>query len=297
MAARYISIDRQSPLLMPPDLRDWLPENHIARFIVELVESFNASSFEINDRGTGSAQYPPSMLAALLIYCYATGRFESRRIEEASYSNVAVRFITGDTHPDHDTICYFRRRNKRAFQQLFVKVLAVAGESGLVKKVGGISVDGTKIKANASKPAAVSYERAGKLIEQLALEVDELTRKAEEADSTPLEDGLSIPEEIARRKDRIDRLKKAKAVIGQHYEMERREAMAAHEAKIAEREEKRRKPSSRPSASSNTFSASVSFISEDIQTLILNGASCVWHTMFGGCSNCPRAAACSEMAL
>ena len=112
------------------------------------------------------------MLASLLVYCYATGRFSSRAIEEATHSDVAVRFITGDTHPDHDTICSFRRNNVGAFRDLFVKVLAVAGQSGLIKKVGGISVDGTKIKANASKHSAVSYQRAGKLIEQLRLEVD-----------------------------------------------------------------------------------------------------------------------------
>lgn len=182
MAARFINIDRQSPMLMPPDIRDWLPENHIARFIVQLVKQFSVScNFWINWKGSGSAQYPPSMLATLLVYCYATGRFSSRRIEEATYSDVAVRFITGDTHPDHDTTCVFRRRNKASFQKLFVDVLALAGRSGLVKQVGGIS----KIKANASKHAAVSYKHAGELIRQLTVEVEELTQKAEEADGGP----------------------------------------------------------------------------------------------------------------
>ncbi len=225
-------------MLLPPDLREWLPKNHIARFILELVEQSDVSSFKVNG-GSGNAQYPPSMLVALLIYCYATGRFASRRIEEATYSDVAVRFIAGDTHPDHDTICTFRRVNGRAFRELFVKVLAVAGQSGLVKQVGGISVDGTKINANASKHAAVSYERAGKLIEQLTLEVGELTRKAEEADSTPLEDGLTVPNEIARREQRIEKLEKARAEIEARYEDERKAKQAEYEAKMAERDRKR----------------------------------------------------------
>jgi len=235
-----MNIDRQSPMLMPPDLRDWLPENHIARFIVTLVEGFSLRSFRVNHRGTGDRQYPPSMLASLLIYCYATGRFSSRVIEEATHSDVAVRFITGDTHPDHDTICSFRRNNVRAFRDLFVKVLAVAGQSGLIKKVGGVSVDGTKIKADASKHSAVSYERAGKLIEQLRLEVEQLTGRAEEADNTPLDDGLTVPDEIARREDRIEKLREARSIIEQHYEAERKEAQAEHEAKLADRQAKRR---------------------------------------------------------
>jgi transposase len=224
---------------MPPDIRDWLPENHIARFILQLVDQFSVScNFWINWKGSGSAQYPPSMLAALLVYCYATGRFSSRRIEEATYSDVAVRFITGDTHPDHDTICVFRRRNKKAFQKLFVDVLALAGRSGLVKQVGGISVDGSKIKANASKHAAVSYKHAGELIKQLTAEVDELTRKAEKADSTPLEDGLSIPDEINRRTDKIKKLRRAREEIAAHYEAQRQEKQAEFEQKKAERDAK-----------------------------------------------------------
>lgn len=241
MAARFINIDRQSPMLMPPDIRDWLPENHIARFIVQLVTQFSVSCcFWINWKGSGSAQYPPSMLATLLVYCYATGRFSSRRIEEATYSDVAVRFITGDTHPDHDTICAFRRKNKEAFQKLFVDVLALAGRSGLVRQVGGISVDGCKIKANASKHAAVSYKHAGELIRQLTLEVEELTRKAEEADSTPLDDGLTIPDEINRRSDKIEKLQQAKKEIEAHYEKQRLEKQVQFEQKVLEREAKRK---------------------------------------------------------
>jgi len=158
------------------------------------------------------------MMLVLLIYCYATGRFSSRQIEAATYSDVIVRYICGgDLHPDHDTICTFRRNNGEVFTECFVKVLALASELGCLKKVGGISVDGTKIKANASKHSAVSYKKAGKMIEQLELEVLELMKKAEDADAVPLEDGLSIPEEIARRENRRDKLEKARKIIEERF--------------------------------------------------------------------------------
>ena len=143
---------------------------------------------KVNERGTGSEQYPPRMLLALLLYCYATGLFSSRRIEQATYDSVPVRMICGDTHPDHDTICTFRRENQALLQETFVRVLELAQALKFLQ-VGQITVavDGTKVLANASKHAAVSYEHAGKTIEQLDLEVKELLAKAEQADSTPLQ--------------------------------------------------------------------------------------------------------------
>jgi len=239
MSLRFVTIDRRSPMLMPSSLQEWLPETHISRFIVQIVEGLPLSAFKVNWRGTGDRQFPPSMMLALLVYCYATGRFSSRVIEDATYTDVAVRFITADSHPDHDTICRFRRENRRAFREAFVKVLAIAGQSGFVKQVGGISVDGTKIKANASKHAAVSYERAGKLIEQLTLEVEELEHKAEKADSVPLDDGLSISGEICRREERKARLEKARQVIEERYEEQRRTAQQEYEKKMADRQAKR----------------------------------------------------------
>src|SRR5580765_1871633 len=112
MAARLRNIDYDTPLMLPPNLRDWVPANHLAHFILDVVAELELRAFKVNDRGTGSAQYPPSMLLALLLYCYATGVFSSRRIEQATYDSVPVRMICGDTHPDHDTICTFRRQNK-----------------------------------------------------------------------------------------------------------------------------------------------------------------------------------------
>jgi len=214
MSTRFVTLDRDTPMLLPVDLRDWLPTDHIVHFILDSVETLNLQRFVVNVRGTGSEQYPPAMMLPLLIYCYATGRFSSREIEAATYGDVAVRYICGgDLHPDHDTICAFRRQNRAVFEECFVKVLAYAGQTKVLKKVGGISVDGTKIAANASKHAAVSYDHATRMIEQLELEVRALTAKAEEADNKPLEDGLSVPEEIARRQARKAKLEEAKRVI------------------------------------------------------------------------------------
>ena len=161
MSAHFVNIDRETPMLFPPDLKEWLPENSMVYFIVDAVEQLDIKKFSINERGTGSDQYPPSMMLSLLIYCYATGRFSSREIERATYNDVAVRYICGgDKHPDHDTICTFRVTNRAAFKEAFVKILLLAKELKILKNIGGVSVDGTKIKANASKHAAVSYKRA-----------------------------------------------------------------------------------------------------------------------------------------
>jgi len=145
-------------MLLPPDLRDWLPESHLVHFILEAVAALPLQGFQVNVRGTGSKQYPPSMMLSLLIYCYATGRMGSRQIEAATYTDVAVRYLCGGSlHPDHDTICTFRRNNGDLFSESFVKVLAYAQTLGVLKKRGGVSVDGTKMGANASKHSAVSY--------------------------------------------------------------------------------------------------------------------------------------------
>ena len=242
MSIRLKNVDRDTPMLMPVDLRDWVPENHMVRFVVEAVATLNLSNFKVNDRGTGSEQYPPAMMIALLIYCYATGRMSSREIEAATYSDVAVRYVCGgDHHPDHDTICTFRKKNRELFSEAFVKVLALAASLGHLKKVGGIAVDGSKVKANASKHAAVSYKRSAEMIKQLELEVEELTRKAEDVDSTPLDDGLSLPDEIARRTKRKAQLEAARKEIEAQFEEQRKEKEAAYQAKLNDREQRRQR--------------------------------------------------------
>ncbi len=214
MGPRFVNIDRDTPLLLPPNLRDWVPADHLAHFVGDAVETLDLRQAKVNARGTGDAQYPPAMMLALLIYSYATGTFSSRAIEQSTHDHVAVRMITGDTHPDHDTICTFRRENQPLLSETFVKVLQMAQQLKVLQ-FGQItvSVDGTKVLANASKHAAVSYERAGEMTEQLELEVRQLLAKAEAADATPLQDGLSIPEEIRRRQERKAALAKARAEI------------------------------------------------------------------------------------
>lgn len=241
MAARLKNLDRDTPMLLPPDLRDWIPQKHIVHFLIDAVDRLPADDFRLNHRGTGDEQYPPRMMLTLLIYCYATGRFSSRVIEEATWSDVIVRYICGGTlHPDHDTLCTFRRTNRELFEKAFVKVLLMAQETAGLRKVGTVSIDGTKIKANASKHSAVSYKHAGDQIELLRKEVEQLTAKAEQIDNIPLDDGLSIPDEIVRREDRIKSLEHARTVIEARYEEERKQKQAEYEEKKAAHEQKRK---------------------------------------------------------
>jgi transposase len=229
MSARFVNVDRETAMLFPVDIKEWLPENHLVHFIVEAVEMLDIQKFKVNERRSGDEQYPPEMMLSLLIYGYVTGRMSSRVIEDATYTDVAVRYICGNTaHPDHSVICRFRTSNREAFQEAFTKVLVMAQGMGHLKKVGGISVDGTKIHANANKHSAVSYKRATEMIAEIEKEVCELIAKAEEADSKPLEAGLSIPEEIRRREDRKAKLEEAKK------EMEARYQEAAQEKGRAE---------------------------------------------------------------
>ena len=173
----------------------------------------------VNERGTGDAQYPPSMMLALLIYCYANGVFSSRRIERATYRDLGVRFLTGDTHPDHDTVCSFRRQNQKLIAKFFVRVLELARELKLLQ-VGTISVDGTRLKANASKHRGVNYQRSGQLIKQLEEEVKELLRKAERADCQGEMDPAKLPEEIAKRQELKAKLEAARQQLEERHRQE-----------------------------------------------------------------------------
>jgi len=240
MAARFVSIDRDTPLLLPPDMRDWVPANHLVHFILDAVDALDLRQVKVNTRGTGDKQYPPRMLLAALIYSYATGVFGSRRIERSTYDSVPMRVLTADTHPDHDTLCTFRRENKELLSESFVEVLELAQELKLLK-FGQltVAVDGTKVQANASKHSAVSYARAGEMIEQLELEVQQLLAKAEEADSAPLREGLTIPEEITRRQERQAALARARAEIEARAHARYAAELAEHKEKLAARAAKK----------------------------------------------------------
>lgn len=238
MSTNFISIDRNQPLLLPPDLRDWVPEDDLVHFVIEVVDGLDLSMFKVNDRGTGSAQYPPRMMLALLIYCYANGIFSSRRIERATHRDLGVRYLTCDTHPDHDTICTFRRENFEAMASCFVQTLELARELGMLK-VGSVSVDGTTIKANASKNRNVRYDRAGELNEQLDIEVKELLDKAEKCDADEQNDPQQLPEELARLEKLRGKLENARNNIETRAKAKAETEQKDYERKVAEREQRK----------------------------------------------------------
>ena len=241
--------DRLTGFLMPPSVDEWLPASHLARFIVEVVDGLDLRAMSQSYRGTGSASYHPATLLSLLVYGCATGVFSSRKLERATYDSVAFRFIAANDHPDHDTIATFRRRFLKEIEALFVQVLLLAREMGVLK-MGTVALDGTKIHANASRHSALSYEHAGKIEAQLKAEVADLLAKAEAADQTDIPDGMSVPEELARREARLVALAEARATIeGRAKERYARE-MAEHEAKMEARAAKTeatgKKPGGKP---------------------------------------------------
>ena len=230
----FRSIDRQTGYLLPPSVDEWLPEKHLARFVVEVIDGLDLCGMSGAYRGSGSASYHPRVLLSLLVYGYATGVFSSRKLERATYDSVAFRFIAANDHPDHDTIAAFRRRFLKEIEKLFVDVLKLAREMGVLK-MGTIGLDGTKIHANASRHSALSYEHAGKIEAQLQAEVADLMAKAEAADTADVPDGMSIPDELARREDRLRKIAEAKAKIEARAQERHAREMAEHEAKMAAR--------------------------------------------------------------
>ena len=212
----------------------------LVHFVLEVVETMDMGEFKVNERGTGNRQYPPSMMLSLLAYCYATGRFSSRMIERASWEDVAVRYLCAGEHPDHETICKFRRENLKAFEKFFVHILEVAAQSQALKKVGTVSVDGTKLRANASKHSAMSHGHAVKVLDQLEEEVKELTARAEEADRQEQSQcETKLPDEIARRKQRMVRIREAVDVIEDREKAKVERERKRHEAKVEERRQRR----------------------------------------------------------
>lgn len=247
MAARFVNVDHHTPMLLPPDLRDWVPAGHLVHFVMDAVAALDLSAAKVNERGTGSARYPPSMMLGLLIYSYATGTFGSRRIETLTYENVAVRYLCADHHPDHDSICKFRRENKELLSGCFHQVLELAAGAGVLK-VGDltVSLDGTKLLANASKHSAMSHDRIEEQMKLAAEQIGELLAKAEDADSTPLADGLEIPDEIKRREDRLAKLKQAKAALEARAKARFEEESAACAEKLAARRESEERTGHKP---------------------------------------------------
>ena len=231
MPARFVSVDRDTPMLLPPDLRDWVPEDDLVHFVIEAVDRLPLKTFRVNHRGTGERQFPPHMMLALLIYSYANGLFSSRRIERATHRDVAIRYLCAGTHPDHDTICKFRRENLEAFRESFVDVLELARELKLLK-LGNVSLDGTHIKANASIDQNVSYQRAVEIRDQLRLDIDELLTQAEQADAEE-QDNQKLPEEIARREKLASKMDRAIEELEARARERQEKGDAKYEAKKA----------------------------------------------------------------
>ena len=232
--SNFRPINRDTGFLMPPSVDEWLPERHLARFVVEVVAGLDLRAMTGSYRGSGEASYHPQLLLGIIVYGYATGVFSSRKLERATYDSVAFRFVAANEHPDHDTIAAFRRRFLRQIGTLFVQVLGVAREMGVLK-LGTVALDGTKIHANASRHSALSHEHAGKIEAQLQAEVADLMAKAEAADRADVPDGMSIPEELARREARLAAIARAKSTIEARAKERHAREQAEHDAKMAQR--------------------------------------------------------------
>jgi transposase len=245
MGKSFLPDDVNQSLLFPPSLHDWLPEGHLARFLVDVVSALDLSAiygwYEARD-GRGLSAYAPAMMARVLLYGYATGVYSSRKLEAKTYEDVAFRYLSADAHPDHDTLSEFRKRHLEALAGLFTQALLLCEKAGLVK-LGHVSIDGTKIKANASKHKAMSYARMGETEQRLKAEIEALLQQAEDVDAA--EDarygkgkgGDELPEELARRESRLQKIAQAKAELEQEAREKAERKRIEAEAKLAGRRE------------------------------------------------------------
>ncbi len=243
MAKGFLPYSIDQRLLLPPDMREWLPEGHLALFISDVVDTLDVSpilrAVETGD-DRGRAGYHPVMMLKLLVYAYCLGKASSRKIERATYEDVGFRVLSGDQHPDHDCIAAFRKRHLGALARLFTQVLSLCQKAGLVK-LGHIAIDGSKFQANASKHKAMSYERMGEAEKKLTEEVERLLQEAERVDAE--EDaqhgkgnrGDELPKELARRETCLEKIREAKAAL----EAEAKEQALAEATEVAARLEER----------------------------------------------------------
>jgi transposase len=245
MSGRFVSVDRNTAYLLPPSVQDWLPENHRARFVVEIVEQLDLRQLTTAYRGRGSDACHPAMMVALLFYGYATGVFASRKLERETYDSVAFRYVAANQHPDHDTIATFRKRFLKELSASFVEILRFAQQMGVLK-LGKVSLDGTKVHANASKHSALSWEHACKIEAHLQAEVEQLMRLAQAADQAEIPDGMSVPEELQRREARLAAIAQAKAASEARAAERYAREQAAYEQKMAQRKAKEERTGRKP---------------------------------------------------
>lgn len=254
MHHRFRECTLDQPLLLAPSLQDWLPENHLARFIADVAEQLDLSKIygEYGRRdGRGQAGYHPLLLTRLLLYGYCIGVSSSRVMERKTHEDVAFRYLAADQHPDHDTIAAFRQQHLKTLAELFRQSLQLCQKAGLVK-LGHVAIDGSKLAANASKHKAMSYGRMTETEEKLRAEVEAMLRRAEETDAA--EDrqygkgkrGDELPEELARRESRLRKIREAKAALEAEAGEKAQEKKAAAEAKIAERRAQQERTGKKP---------------------------------------------------
>src|SRR5882762_2509247 len=254
MSKRFRECSLDQPFLMPPSLQDWLPEDHLARFIVEVTNTLDLgeiyADYERKD-GRGLAAYHPLMLTRLLLYGYATGRTSSRRIEQATYDDVALRYLAADQHPDHDTIAQFRQRHLQALAGLFVQALRLCQRSGLVK-LGTVVIDGTKLRANASSARSLRYKRLEEEEQRLQAIVEGMLSEAGRVDAEedarwgPGQRGDTLPPELATAAGRLEKIRQAKRELEQEAQQQLAEASEQHRARKRGRS---RKGETRPQVS------------------------------------------------
>jgi len=235
MATQFILLDRDTPYILPPCVQDYLPEEHMARFVVEIVDQLDLGALSAVYAGKGKRPYHPAMLLALLFYGYATGVFSSRKLEKATHDSMAFKYICANENPDHDTINSFRKRFGKEIEGLFVEILVLAEALGLLK-LGTVSLDGTKIKANASQHKALSWDYANQLEAQFKQEVDALMKLQEAADNAPLPEDMDVPKELKRRQDRLEVIAKAKQEIQARAKVRYAQEKAEYDEKLAKRE-------------------------------------------------------------
>jgi transposase len=240
MSRSFQTVDYDATLDTTVRLRDCLPEDHLARFVADLVAQLDLAAFYARYGPRGGQPYAPEVLLGLLFYSYASGVFSSRKIERATYDQAPFRFLAGNTHPDHDTLATCRATFLDLLPEVFTQLLLLAQAAGVLR-LGAISLDGTKIHADASKSKAVSYKRLRELEERLRAEVDDLLTRAAQADTTPLPDGLVLADEVADRQARLARLAEARAVLEARARERHAVEQAAYEAKVREREKKARR--------------------------------------------------------
>ncbi len=241
----FRSHQRSQLLFLPPDMMSWLPEGHLAHFVIDTVGELDLSEIYSTYDGSkgGQPAYHPAMMVGLLLYAYCTGLPSSRKIERATYESIPFRVISGDEHPDHDTISAFRRRHLEAFSGLFVQVLRLCREAGLVK-LGHVALDGTKIKANASKHKAMSYGRMERKATEHQEQVDRLLAEAEAVDTA--EDKLhghgkrgdELPEDLRHHDTRKKAIRKAMKALEEEHQASYPVQLAEYEAKQKAREER-----------------------------------------------------------